>query len=131
MESPTVHLNDIGQIALTVANLEEAKTFYRDVLGMPFLFEAGTMAFFQCGSVRLLLGTSPEPNAQQSSTILFFRVRDIHAACAALKAKGVAFLHEPHLVAKMQDHNLWIAFFRDPSGHTLALMSEVPRAESE
>jgi len=132
MESATtaVHLDAIGQIALTVANLDQAKAFYRDTLGMQFLFDAGTMAFFQCGSVRLLIGTG-EPSAATTAspgTILYFRVQEIDSVAAALKEKGVRFEQEPHLVARMKSHDLWIAFLKDPAGNTLALMSEVPRA---
>lgn len=137
--APPVHLDDIGQIALSVANLDEARAFYRDVLGMPFLFDAGTMAFFQCGSVRLLIGTgekTAEQKGQQGSatadgTVLYFRVADIHATHAALHNKGVSFVQKPHLVARMKSHDLWLAFLKDPCGHTLALMSEVPRTNAE
>lgn len=130
MVDPTIRLNEIGQIALTVTNLDEAKVFYRDVLGMQFLFDAGTMAFFQCGTVRLLIGTAEKPAHQEpaTGTVLYFRVGDLAGSCAALKAKGVAFIQEPHVVAKMKDHDLWLAFVRDPAGNTLGLMSEVPRA---
>jgi catechol 2,3-dioxygenase-like lactoylglutathione lyase family enzyme len=122
-----VRLDDIGQIALTVANLDEARAFYRDVLGMRFLFDAGTMAFFQCGTVRLLVGTGEQP-ASAGGAILYFRVPDIHTASAALKDKGVVFMQEPHLVARMTSHDLWLAFLKDPAGNTLALMSEVARS---
>lgn len=121
-----IHLEEIGQIALTVTNLEEAKVFYRDVLGMQFLFDAGSMMFFACGRVRLLIGTGEKPR-DPAGTILYFRVGDLEAACADLKGKGVALAQEPHLVAKMKDHDLWLAFVRDPAGNTLGLMSEVPR----
>ncbi|HEX4310285.1 MAG TPA: VOC family protein [Acidobacteriaceae bacterium] len=122
-----VHLSEIGQIALTVGNLEESKAFYRDTLGIQFLFDAGTMAFFQCGSVRLLIGTD-EQQVVTNGTILYFRVPDIQIASAALKAKGVVFMQEPHLVARMKSHDLWLAFVRDPAGNTLGLMAEMARA---
>lgn len=131
-----IHLDEIGQIALTVPNLDEARAFYRDTLGMKFLFDAGTMTFFQCGSIRLLIGTgeaTTATNANQtamSPTILYFRVPDIQAAHAALKEKAVHFEQEPHLVARMKSHDLWIAFLKDPAGNTLALMSEIVRAET-
>ena len=131
MKDPTVHLGEIGQIAITAGNLEEAKTFYRDVLGIPFLFEAGAMAFFQCGAVRLLIGAAEpgKPSAPSAATVLYFRVSDLQATAAALHEKGLAFVQEPHLVARMADHDLWLAFIRDPAGSTLGLMSEVPRQE--
>jgi methylmalonyl-CoA/ethylmalonyl-CoA epimerase len=130
MDNPQtqVQLNEIGQIALTVENLAEAKAFYQDVLGMRSLFDAGTMSFFQCGSVRLMIGTS-EKQVEPGGTILYFRVAKIQEAHSSLLAKGVSFVQEPHLVARMKSHDLWLAFFKDPSGNTLALMSEEAREE--
>ncbi len=122
----TVHLEEIAQIALTVQNLDEARTFYRDTLGMRFLFDAGTMAFFQCGPVRLMIGTSDKPSPS-SSTIVYFRVPDLQSAFTDLKSKAVVFVQEPHLVARMKSHDLWLAFLNDPAGNTLGLMSEVAR----
>ncbi|MGB7135650.1 MAG: VOC family protein [Acidobacteriaceae bacterium] len=131
MKDPSLHLDEIGQIALTVSNLEEAKAFYRDVLGIPFLFDAGAMAFFQCGAVRLLIGAAEpgKPSPPGSGTILYFRVPDLPATAAALREKGVAFVQEPHLVGRMADHDLWLAFIRDPAGNTLGMMSEMPHQE--
>jgi methylmalonyl-CoA/ethylmalonyl-CoA epimerase len=134
MENSTqaVHLDQIAQVALTVTNLAEAKAFYQDVLGMQFLFEAGTMVFFQCGPVRLLIGM-PEPDKPFSpgSTVVYFRIAEIEPACAALKSQGVAFIQEPHLVARMKSHDLWLAFLKDPAGNPIGLMSEVARDQVE
>lgn len=123
----SIQLGEIGQIALTVRDLERARNFYESVLGMQFLFEAGTMAFFQCGAVRLMLGVS-EKAEPSHGTILYFRVADIQAAHAGLKTRGVTILQEPHLTARMKSHDLWLSFFNDPDGNTLALMGEVERA---
>ena len=123
----TVHLDEIAQIALTVQNLEEAKLFYRDTLGMHFLFDAGQMAFFQCGQIRVMIGTSDQPSPS-SGTIVYFRVPDLQRAHAELRNKQVAFTQEPHLVARMKSHDLWLAFLKDPAGNTLGLVSEVTRA---
>ena len=120
-----IHLDTIAQIAITVRDLPRSKDFYQNTLGMKFLFDAGTMAFFQCGAIRLMIGTSDQPTTS-TGTILYFKVPDIHQTHAALQAQGVAFTHEPHLVAKMPNHDLWMAFLKDPDGNTLALMSEVP-----
>ena len=120
-----VHLDQIGQIALTVSDLARARRFYQDVLGMQFLFDAGTMAFFQCGAVRLMLGTAEEPGPI-GGTILYYKVRDLRQAYASLVQQGVGFLQPPHLVAKMPDHDLWMAFLKDPDGNALGLMCEVP-----
>jgi methylmalonyl-CoA/ethylmalonyl-CoA epimerase len=121
---PSVHLNEIAQIALTVEDLPRARDFYRDVLGMPLLFEFGSMAFFQCGTIRLMLGTAEKP-APRGGTILYYKVADLNQTHASLQAQGVTFLQPPHLVAKMPDHELWMAFLKDPEENTLALMSEV------
>jgi methylmalonyl-CoA/ethylmalonyl-CoA epimerase len=120
----SVQLNDIGQIALTVRDLARAKNFYQNTLGMRFLFDAGTMAFFQCGAIRLMIGLSEEP-VPIGGTILYFRVTDIQKVHGVLKEKGVHFVQPPHLVARMPDHELWIGFLKDPEGNTLGLMSEV------
>lgn len=127
---PAVHIDQIGQIALTVSDLSRAKHFYQHVLGMQFLFEAGTMAFFQIGSVRLMLGTPENASRHQpgevDGTILYYKVGDLQQAHASLVEQGVHFLQPPHLVAKMPGHNLWMAFLKDPEGNALGLMSEVP-----
>jgi len=124
-EQPAVELDKIGQIAITVRDLARAKAFYQDVLGMKFLFDAGTMCFFQCGEIRFALGAS-ESHTASTGTILYFKVADIQATHALLKQQDVAFVQAPHLVARMPDHELWLAFLLDPDGNTLALMSEVP-----
>jgi methylmalonyl-CoA/ethylmalonyl-CoA epimerase len=120
-----VHLDEIGQIAVTVSDLARSKNFYQNVLGMKFLFDAGGMSFFQCGAIRFALGTSPNPPSP-SGTILYFRVADTHATHALLAAQGVEFIQEPHLVAKMPDHDLWLAFLRDPDANPVGLMCELP-----
>ena len=124
----SVHLSEIGQIALTVQNLQRAKDFYQNTLGMELLFEAGAMVFFQCGPIRLMLGTSEKPVSGEG-TILYFRVTDIHCVHSALKDRGVPIVQEPHMVARMKSHDLWLSFLRDPDGNTLALMSEIGRSQ--
>jgi len=120
----SVSLDTIGQIALTVDDLAQAKDFYQNTLGLKFLFEAGNLAFFQCGEVRLML-TTPEKQEPRGGTILYYKVSDINATCAAIKARGVSLLREPHLIARMPDHDLWMAFLNDPAGNTLGIMCEV------
>jgi methylmalonyl-CoA/ethylmalonyl-CoA epimerase len=116
-------LSEIGQIAITVQDLERASAFYRDVLGLEPLFQVPGMSFFRCGGVRLLLGT--EGDSRYPPIILYYRVADIHAAHARLAGRGVVFEREPCLVHKAQGQELWLAFFRDADGHMAALMSEV------
>ena len=122
-----VGLDAIGQIALRVHDVDEAVEYYRDRLGMRFLFQVPGMAFFDCEGVRLMLGL-PEGAAQDHpGSILYFRVPDIEAAHAALRDRGVEFVEGPRKVAELESHDLWLAFFRDPWSNPLALMSEVPR----
>jgi methylmalonyl-CoA/ethylmalonyl-CoA epimerase len=123
-----IHLDEIGQVALTVRDAARAKDFYQNTLGMQLLFEAGAMAFFQCGTVRLMIGAS-EKAVSNEGTILYFRVSDIHTVHAELKNRGVFIVQEPHLVARMKSHDLWISFLKDPDGNTLALMSEITRTQ--
>jgi methylmalonyl-CoA/ethylmalonyl-CoA epimerase len=123
---PTFHLDRIGQIAITVSDLARSKDFYQNTLGLKFLFDAGAMAFFQCGEIRLMIGTSDDPGPH-GGTILYFKVPDIQAAHNRLWQQGAVFFSEPHLVAKMPDHDLWIAFLKDPDGYTIGLMCEIPR----
>ena len=126
--SAPVQLSQIGQIAITVRDLKTMVAFYRDTLGMKFLFEAPpAMAFFDCGGIRLLLGQEDKANPAYPASILYYKVGDIHAAFEALTARGVAVAEKPALVAKMPDHDLWLALLRDPEGNAFALMSEVQR----
>lgn len=122
----SVQLDEIGQIALTVRDLARAKDFYQNTLGMKFLFDAGTMAFFQCGTIRLMIGLGEE-TVSIGGTILYFKVEDIEAIHHVLMGRGVGFVQPPHLVARMPSHDLWMAFLKDTEGNTLGLMSEVER----
>ena len=124
---PAVHLDRIGQIAISVSDLALSKEFYQETLGMRFLFEAGPMAFFQCGDIRFMIGTGNENTVAPGGTILYFKVDDIQAVHDTLVDKNVFFFSDPHFVARMPDHDLWMAFFRDPDRNLLALMSEAPR----
>jgi predicted enzyme related to lactoylglutathione lyase len=121
-------LSRIGQIAITVHDLPKAVAFYRDVLGMKFLFEVPRMAFFDCGGVRLMLGLPETAELDHPASILYYKVEDIQVAYSALKSRGVRFFGEPNLVARMPDHELWLAEFRDMENNVLALMSEVRRS---
>ena len=125
-----VRLQDVAQIGFTVKNLAEAKIFYRDVLELKFLFEAGTMAFFQCGSVRLMIGEA-EKHSISDGTIVYFRVANLEATAHLLESRGTSFIQQPHLVARMKSHDLWMAFLKDPAGNTLGLMCEIVRSEDK
>lgn len=120
-------IDSVGQVALTVRDVQRSLAFYRDALGLPFLFAPmPTLAFLTIGGVRLMLSAPEGEFTPGGGTVLYLRVADIEAEHAALAARGVPFLDAPHLIARMPDHELWMCFFRDPDGHTLALMSERP-----
>ena len=115
----------IGQIAITIKDVERSVAFYRDSLGMKLLFQAPpNLAFFDCDGVRLMLSPS-EGTSETFSSVVYFKVDDIAKTHQDLSSKGVPFDREPHMIAKMPDHDLWMAFFRDPDRNLLALMSEV------
>jgi methylmalonyl-CoA/ethylmalonyl-CoA epimerase len=122
-----VGISRLGQVAINVHDLEQATAFYRDVLGLRALFTAGDMAFFDCGGVRLMLTLPEKPEFDHPSSVLYFNVPDMASAHRQLRDQGVQFEGDPHLVARMPDHDLWLAFFRDSEQNLLALMSEVPR----
>jgi len=125
--SEKISLAKIGQIAVPVSDLDAAVAFYRDTLGIPFLFQFPGLAFFDCAGVRLLLETAAEATPKRSS-IIYYQVPEIQAAYQQLNAAGVEFIEAPNLVAKMSDHDLWMAFFQDPDQNVLALMCEIPHA---
>lgn len=118
-------LDRIGQIGVNVKDLDRAVAFYRDVLGMRPLFQAPRLAFFECGGIRIMLSPPETPEFDHAASIIYYKVDDIRAAHEILKKRGVPFDGEPHLIARMPDHELWMAFCRDPEGNVLALMSEV------
>jgi catechol 2,3-dioxygenase-like lactoylglutathione lyase family enzyme len=121
-------LGRIGQIHVSVRDVDRAVEFYRDRLGIQLLFAFPGMAFFDCDGVRLYLSWSDDPSFQGSST-LYFTVASIMDAVAALEARGVAFEDRPHVVHRTDTTELWMAFLKDPDGNNLALMSEVPVRE--
>ncbi len=122
-----VGLAEIGQISVPVQDVERATTFYRDRLGMRHLFTAPPgLSFFACGSVRLMLSRPEGPDQPQRGSVLYFRVTEIQQAHRTLLERGVRFHGAPHLIAKMDTHDLWMASFYDSEDNTLALMEEVP-----
>jgi methylmalonyl-CoA/ethylmalonyl-CoA epimerase len=121
----TIQISQIGQIAIPVQDLDRAVAFYRDLLGLPFLFQVPNLAFFQCGEVRIMLGLPEGPNAPTKSSILYYKVDDLTNAYQSLLEQGVKGIYPPHFIAKMPDHDLWMAFFEDSEGNMVSFMSEV------
>ena len=118
-------LSDIRQIAITVSDVGTALPFYRDVLGLTFLFSpAPTLAFLAAGSVRIMLSTPQGAGTVGHNSILYFKVIDIAATHAAIVGRGAKNERDPQFTAKMPDHELWIAFVRDPDGNLVGLMEE-------
>ncbi len=121
----TPAVTSIGQIHVNVKDLGRAVAFYRDAVGLRFLFQpGGNLAFFDCGGVRLMLGTAEKPELDNPASIIYYKTPDIDASHAALVAHDVAVEHEPRFVAPMPDHDLWMAFYRDPEGNVFSLMCE-------
>lgn len=119
-----MRLSTIGQIALPVGDADRSEVFYGTALGLRKLFRAGSLVFFDCAGVRLMLQGSAKEVHVTPGVCHYFKVDDIEAAAANLAANGVNLEGEPHIIATMPDHVLWMAFFRDPDGHMLALMEE-------
>jgi methylmalonyl-CoA/ethylmalonyl-CoA epimerase len=122
-----LNLDHIGQIAVAVADVDRAEAFYRTQLGLRHLYRFGDLTFFDCAGVRLLLEKAHSAENINRSSVIYFKCADIAVTVRELKARSVTFTAGPHLIAKMDDHDLWMAFFTDPDGHTLAVMQEAPK----
>lgn len=121
---PAFSVEQIGQICISVSDIDRATAFYRDVLGLPLLFAAGSMSFFQAGSVRLMLSLPDRPEFEPPGSILYYKVADLDSAFATLSARGAKVEAPPRLIARMPDHELWMAAFRDSEGNFFELMHE-------
>jgi predicted enzyme related to lactoylglutathione lyase len=118
-------LSDIRQIAVTVSNVDNALGFYRDILGLTFLFSAGPdLAFLDAGGIRIMLSTPQGAGTAGANSTLYFKVSDIGATQSALVARGATNERAPQLTAKMPDHELWIGFLRDPDDNLIGLLEE-------
>ena len=123
-----IGISRLGQVQIGTQDVERAADFYENILGLKLLFKAPPgLAFFDCGGVRLMLDRPEKPEFNRPSSILYFAVPDIQAAHACMKEKGVKFEDEPHMIARMPDHDLWMTFFRDSEGNLMGLMSEIGR----
>lgn len=118
----------LGQVALSVQDLDRAVAYYRDVVGLHFLFRAPAVACFGLAGVRLLLERAEAADPAPAGTVLYFDVDDLDAHFARLVAGGAEALRAPHRVAHLGEHDLWMAFFRDPDGNVFALSAERPAA---
>jgi methylmalonyl-CoA/ethylmalonyl-CoA epimerase len=120
-------IEGIGQIAIAISDIGRAVAFYRDVLGLKLLFEAPPgLAFFDCGGVRLMLTILQGEERDHRTSVIYYKVADLEAAASLLKEKGVEFVREPQMAVKMEDHELWMGFIRDPDENLIGIMAEVP-----
>lgn len=126
--SADAKINRIEQIHLPVKNLAKATEYYRDTLGLAFMFQAANMAFFNIGGVRLMIGEINSPDQGPGSSIVYFNVADVRKASAELERKGIAFVGPVETVNRTPTHDLLLRIFKDPDGNFLALMGETPRA---
>ena len=122
-----VSLGRLGQVALPTRDVDRSEAFYGPVLGLRKLYRYGDLAFFDCAGVRLLLEKVHDPAHFVAKGVYYFAVADIALARKDLASRGVKFKDEPHLIARMPDHDLWMTFFDDPDGNSLALMMEAPK----
>lgn len=122
---PDLSTSHIGQIAVTCKNVQRASSFYRDTLGLRHLFDAGpTLAFYDCGGIRLMLTSAERPQDDHAGSMLYFFVQNIEGVHAGLSSRGVPFLEAPHMIARMPDHELWLCAFEDSEGNPMGIMEE-------
>ena len=121
-----MQISAIGQISITAHDIDRATVFYRDVLKLKHLSSFTRLSFFDCGGVRLMLNIPETPELDHPSSIIYFKVAEIRASYEELRGRGVYFEAAPNMVARMEDHELWLAEFRDSEGNVLSLMSQVP-----
>jgi catechol 2,3-dioxygenase-like lactoylglutathione lyase family enzyme len=125
-----IGITKLDQIAIVVKDLTRATAFYKDVLQLPHMFSVeNQLAFFDCGGVRIMLSRPETPELDHPSSILYFKVPDIHRAHGILVEREVRIEDPPHLIAKMGTYDLWMSFFRDSENNLLALSSDVPSEE--
>src|ERR1700687_4641417 len=124
-----IAISRLGQIAINVHDVERATAFYRDILGLPLLFTAGNLVFFDCGGVRLMLDRPEKTEFDHPGSVLYFTVPDLISAHRQMLSAGGRFEDQHHLSARMPTHDLWMVFFHDPEGNMLALMSEMPQSK--
>ncbi len=117
-------IDRIAQIAIRVRDVDRAVAFYRDILELRFLFRAGNLAFLDCGGVRILLDKPDDAEFDHPSSVIYFNVADIQSAFATLTERKVETIREPHVIARLGNRDVWMAFFRDPDRNVLALASE-------
>ncbi|MBS4175259.1 VOC family protein [Bacillus sp. FJAT-49736] len=121
----TKMIQKVGQIGVPVQDINRAQDFYKEKLGLSLLFNTDSLAFFECNGLRLMLTLPEKEEFAYSSSVIYFQVDHIKDTYENLVTKGVTFIDEPHVVAKIGQTETWMAFFKDTEGNTHALMNEV------
>jgi len=125
-----IGIETIGQIAIAISDLEKSVDFYKNKLGLTLLFEVSpNLAFFQCGDTRLMMTTLQGDKKDHNTSVIYYKVSDIQLTTEQLQQKGIVFERQPQLAAKMEDHELWIGFLRDPDQNLVGIMAERPLSE--
>jgi catechol 2,3-dioxygenase-like lactoylglutathione lyase family enzyme len=121
-----LELGPLGQVSMYAVDAGRTEQWYRDTLGLQHVFTFGDLVFFDCGGVRLYIHAVGEEEWRKTS-ILYFLVPDIAAAHLTLQERGVEFHGAPHRIYADEETGAeeWMAFFDDPNGNTLAIMSRV------
>lgn len=117
-------IKKINQIGVPVKNLARAIEFYQTQLELPLLFNTDSMAFFECGGLRLMLSLPEKEEFAHASSVLYFDVADIDQVFTEFESRGVIFSGPPHCVVKNETAETWMAFFVDTEGNTHALTSD-------
>ncbi len=117
-------IDKIGQIAITVSNIEKSMLFYRDTIGLKYLFHDNNVALFDLNGIRLMLGKNESDQKKPFGMIIYFMVNEINSEFEKIKNKGVKTIREPHFTAKYNDKEIWLAFFKDMDENIFALMEE-------
>ncbi|NMP17434.1 VOC family protein [Thalassotalea sp. Y01] len=126
----SLHINAIGQVAICCTDINAARAFYQDIMGLPLLFDAGeNLSFYQLNDIRLMLTTLQGEERDHHTSVIYYKVDDIEQAFAHLQQHNVAIERAPALAATMSDHQLWIGFIRDPSDNLVGIMSEKPLSD--
>ena len=122
-----MNIKRVGQIAIAVSDISRSIEFYREKLGLTLLFEAGpNLVFFRCGDTRLMITTLQGEERDHHTSVIYYQVDNIHEAFESIKANDIPIVREPQMTAKMEDHELWIGFIRDPDENLIGIMAEMP-----
>ncbi len=122
-----IDIQNIGQVAIAISDLRKSVAFYKEILGLKLLFEVPpNLAFLECGNTRLMLTTLQGDDKDHHTSVIYYQVEDIQYSTEQLEQQGIVFERKPQMAAKMEDHELWIGFLRDPDQNLIGIMAELP-----